>query len=71
MQAGLVYGAVGQTEYIVKKMKKESGYEDAYVIATGGLGKIIAEETECIDLYDPQLTLNGLRLIHEKVQKKV
>lgn len=35
-----------------------------------GLGKIIADETECIDLYDPQLTLNGLRMIHEKVQKK-
>lgn len=71
MQAGLVYGAIGQTEYIVKKMKEESGYTDAYVIATGGLGKIIAEETECIDLYDPQLTLNGLRRIHEKAQKKV
>ena len=70
MQAGLVYGAIGQTEYIVKKMKEESGYKNAYVIATGGLGKIIADETECIDLYDPQLTLNGLRMIHEKVQKK-
>ena len=55
---------------IVKKMKEESGYKNAYVIATGGLGKIIADETECIDLYDPQLTLNGLRMIHEKVQKK-
>ena len=51
-------------------MKEESGYKNAYVIATGGLGKIIADETECIDLYDPQLTLNGLRMIHEKVQKK-
>ena len=70
MQAGLVYGQIGQTEYIVKKMKEESGYKNAYVIATGGLGKIIADETECIDLYDPQLTLNGLRMIHEKVQKK-
>ena len=70
MQAGLVYGAIGQTEYIVKKMKEESGYKNAYVIATGGLGKIIADETECIDLYDPQLTLNGLRKIREKVQKK-
>ena len=66
----ILYGAIGQTEYIVKKMKEESGYKNAYVIATGGLGKIIADETECIDLYDPQLTLNGLRMIHEKVQKK-
>lgn len=68
MQGGLVFGAIGQTEYIVRKMKEESGYEDAYVIATGGLGKIIAAETECIDLYDPQLTLNGLRLIYERMK---
>lgn len=66
MQGGLVFGAIGQTEYIVKRMKEESGYTDAYVIATGGLGRIIAEETDCIDLYDPQLTLNGLRLIYER-----
>ncbi len=68
MQGGLVFGAIGQTEYIVKKMKEESGYTDAYVIATGGLGKIIAKETECIDLYDPQLTLNGLRLIYDRMK---
>lgn len=69
MQGGLVFGAVGQTEYIVKKMKEASGYHDAYVIATGGLGKIIAKETDSIDLYDPQLTLNGLRLIYERMKK--
>ena len=69
MQGGLVYGAIGQTEYIVRKMKEESGYQDAYVVATGGLGKIIAKETECIDLYDPQLTLNGLRLIYKRMKK--
>ena len=68
MQGGLVFGAIGQTEYIVKRMKEESGYTDSYVIATGGLGKIIANETECIDLYDPQLTLNGLRLIYERMK---
>ena len=65
----LVYGAVGQTEYIVKKMKEESGYSDAYVIATGGLGKIIARETDCIDLYDPRLTLNGLRMIYDRTKE--
>ena len=70
MQGGLVFGAIGQTEYIVKRMKEESGWEEAYVIATGGLGKIIAAETECIDLYDPQLTLNGLRLIYDRIKEK-
>lgn len=66
MQAGLVYGYIGQTEYIIKKMKEESGYTDAKVVATGGLGNIIVSETDCIDIYDPQLTLTGLRLIYEK-----
>lgn len=69
MQAGLVYGYIGQTEYIVKKVKEESGYMDAKVVATGGLGKIIAEETDCINVYDKDLTLNGLRLIYEKSKK--
>ena len=68
MQGGLVFGAIGQTEYIVNRMKEEAGYHDAYVIATGGLGKIIAKETECIDLYDPQLTLNGLRMIYNRMK---
>lgn len=70
MQAGLVYGQIGQTEYIVNRVKKESGYLDAKVIATGGLGKIIAPETEVIDVYDPQLTLKGLRIIYEKNRKR-
>ena len=70
MQGGLVFGAIGQTEYIVKRMKKESATKDASAIATGGLGKIIAKETECIDLYDPQLTLNGLRMIYDRIKEK-
>lgn len=66
MQAGLVYGYIGQTEYIIDKIKRESGYMDAKVVATGGLGKIIAKETPVIDVYDPILTLVGLRMIYEK-----
>ncbi|MDD3404330.1 MAG: type III pantothenate kinase [Hespellia sp.] len=66
MQAGLVYGVIGQAEYIVKKMIKESRYDDVKVIATGGIGRIIAEEAEYIDIYNPNLTLEGLRLIYEK-----
>ncbi len=66
MQAGLVYGQIGQTEYIVKNMIKESGYENVKVVATGGLGGMIAKETDCIDIYDPDLTLKGMRFIFEK-----
>ena len=69
MQAGLVYGAICQTEYIIRKIKEESGYADVKVVATGGLGKIIAQETDTIDAYDPDLTLEGLRLIYNKNRK--
>lgn len=66
MQAGLVYGYIGQTEYIIKKIKEESGLNDIKVVATGGLGKIIADATQEIQIYDAALTMNGLRLIYEK-----
>lgn len=66
IQAGLVYGQIGQTEYIVNQVKKETNYGNLKVVATGGMGRIIAEETDVIQVYDPQLTLQGLRLIYEK-----
>ncbi len=69
MQAGLVYGQIGQTEYIVAQVKKESGYSDLKVVATGGLGRLISEETGAIQIYDSALTLDGLRIIYEKNKK--
>lgn len=70
MQAGLVYGYIGQTEYIVKKMIDESKLQNVKVVATGGLGRVIMEGTKVIDIYDPDLTLNGLRLIYNKYKGK-
>ena len=70
MRAGLVYGYIGQTEYIINKIKEESGLADAKVVATGGLGKLIADNTDTIDVYDKMLTMEGLRLIYEKTSGK-
>lgn len=70
MQAGLVYGQIGQTQYIINKVKEETGIPDMKVVATGGLGRLIAEETDAIDFYDPFLTLDGLRIIYEKNRGK-
>ncbi len=70
MQAGLIYGQIGQTEYIIKETKREIGCEDLMVVATGGLGKIIASETDAINVYDPTLTLQGLRLIYHKQNRR-
>lgn len=69
MQAGLVYGQIGQTEYIVSQVKKESGYKNLKVVATGGLGRLISEEAEGIEIYNSTLTLDGLRIIYEKNKK--
>lgn len=69
MQAGLFLGTVGQSKYIINKIKEESGLQDIKVVATGGLGKMISDYTEEIDIYDSDLTLKGLQIIFEKQKK--
>lgn len=66
MQAGLVYGQIGQTKYIIEQVRKESGLWDMQVVATGGLGRMISEECEEIQIYDPLLTLKGLKILYDK-----
>lgn len=65
MQAGLVYGYIGQVEYIVSKMKEAIG-KDMMVVATGGLGRIIHNHTKAIDLYEPNLAYLGMEIIYKK-----
>ncbi len=66
MQSGIIYGYVGQVDYIVSRMKKEMCQEDIKVIATGGLARLIASESSCIDEVNGLLILEGLRIIYEK-----
>ncbi len=65
MQAGILYGYVGQVEGIVKRMKAQAK-ENPKVIATGGLAGLIAKESTVIDVVDPFLTLKGLQLIYKR-----
>lgn len=65
MQAGIVYGYVGQVDGIVSRMKAHSKKEPK-VIATGGLAGLIAKESKYIDIVDPLLTLKGLHLIYKR-----
>lgn len=64
MQSGIVYGYVGLIEGLVNRIKKEMG-ADTRVIATGSYAQVIASLTDIIEKVEPDLTLIGLRIIHE------
>jgi type III pantothenate kinase len=66
MQSGIVYGYVGKVDYIVKRIKKEMKEDNIKVIATGGLARMIASESETIDEINGLLSLGGLRIIYDK-----
>lgn len=65
MQAGVVYGYIGTVEYIIQQMKKELKIDDCTVIATGGLGRVITNETDSIDIYDADLAYKGMRILYD------
>jgi type III pantothenate kinase len=63
IQSGLFFGYVGLVDGIVERMKKETR-DDPLVVATGGLATLIANETQTINEVDPDLTLEGLRILY-------
>jgi len=62
--SGIMYGAAGQVDEIVRRIESELG-EPAGVIGTGGLVEVLAPLSGTIKVVDPNLTLHGLRLIAE------
>jgi type III pantothenate kinase len=65
MESGLFYGYVGMVEGLVRRMTDELG-GDVICVATGGLADVIAPETALIQHVDPDLTLDGLRIVWER-----
>lgn len=70
LQAGILYGFVGQVEEIVRRMRGELDGRTV-AVATGGWSDLIAGECRCFDHHDPLLTLEGLRIIHERNRQPV
>lgn len=69
MQSGLVYGYVGLVKELVERLKQDLGGTPK-VIATGGMAELISEWTHVIDIVNPRLTLEGIRIIYELNQKE-
>ncbi len=66
LQSGLVYGYVGQVDYIIKRMAAEMGEPDAKIIATGGLARLVASASDTILKINPTLTLEGLYYLYKR-----
>ena len=67
LQSGIVLGAVGTIEYLVKAVNREMGFDPSCpVVATGGLAPALGAATRAIQHVDPELTLHGIRLIWEE-----
>jgi type III pantothenate kinase len=72
MQSGLFFGYVEMVDGLVRRIRAELEEGDkAVVIATGGLADVISGESAAIQHVDPNLTLDGLRLIWERNQSAV
>lgn len=65
MQSGVIFGFAGLVDNIVKKIRKELKNDKIKVVATGGLGEMIAKETETVGTVDRTLTLDGLKEIYK------
>ena len=70
IQAGAVLGYIGAMEYLIRRTKQEMGYPEGEikVVATGGLSRMVADNTDLIDLVDENLILDGLRIIYRRYQ---
>ena len=66
MRSGVFFGYVGMIEGLVRRLKEETGETSPFILVTGGLAPIFDGAIEGVDKTDEMLTLNGLRMFHER-----
>ena len=66
MLTGVYWGYVAMMEGLVARLKREIG-RPVKVIATGGLATLFDKQTDLFDAVEPDLTIQGLSLLHQKV----
>lgn len=65
LQSGVLLGAAGLVDSLVRRIAAEERIPAA-AVATGGLAALVAPLAETIDRIDPELTLQGIRLLFER-----
>ncbi len=71
IQAGAVMGYIGCIEYLISQTKAEMHCgEKVTVVATGGLVRMVTDNSAMIDIVDSQLILDGLRIIYDRYRKQ-
>lgn len=71
LRIGIVLGHLALLEGIVTRMKRDLGHDDLPVILTGGLAPLFAGQSPLFTHHDPDLTLRGLRMVHERFAETV
>lgn len=66
IKSGVLYGYAGLTDGLVRRLGQSMAPEKPRVIATGGQAALIAPHSETIELIEPHLILEGLRLLYER-----
>jgi type III pantothenate kinase len=69
IESGIYWGYVSLVGGLIDRLKKQNGFKDANIVATGGLSGMFRGDLSQIQHYEPDLTLKGLNIIYNEYKK--
>ena len=69
IESGIYWGYVSLVGGLIDRLKKQNGFKDANIVATGGLSGMFRDDLSQIKNYEPDLTLKGLNIIYNEYKK--